>query len=150
MRERARRYYSLHMEEIKIKHKNYYLLNKNDLSLYKHDWYLRNKKLIRQRVRVYTENLRNKVVSYYSKGTNSCACCGEKEYNFLTLDHINNDGAEHKRFLKTRSTRNIYIWIIKNNFPPIFQILCFNCNCGRYYRTNNVCPHQTFIGKKGI
>ena len=144
MRERARRYYSLHMEEIKIKHKNYYLLNKNDLSLYKHDWYLRNKKLIRQRVRVYTENLRNKVVSYYSKGTNSCACCGEKEYNFLTLDHINNDGAEHR---KTVPQGQLYNWIIKNNFPPGFQILCMNCNFAKGKDEDYICPHRRKIAE---
>jgi hypothetical protein len=34
--------------------------------------------------------------------------------------------------------------IIKNNFPPEFQILCFNCNLGRS-RSGGVCPHENLL-----
>ncbi len=37
---------------------------------------------------------REKVFNHYGK---KCACCGESIYEFLTIDHINNDGAKHKR-----------------------------------------------------
>lgn len=55
---------------------------------------------------------------------------------FLTIDHINNDGAEHKR---SRAGVDLYDWIIKHNFPDTFQTLCWNCNCakGKY----GSCPH---------
>jgi hypothetical protein len=76
---------------------------------------------------------REKVISHYGK---KCKCCGETEMKFLTIDHINNDGAEHKRSI---GGVDLYNWIIKNNFPDTFQVLCWNCNCakGKY----GVCPH---------
>ncbi len=36
---------------------------------------------------------------------------------------------------------SLYRWIIKNNFPEEFQILCFNCNSGRHIN-GGICPHE--------
>ena len=55
---------------------------------------------------------------------------------FLTIDHINNDGAQHKR---ERKGIDLYDWIIKHNFPDIFQTLCYNCNCSKGHY--GACPH---------
>ena len=54
-----------------------------------------------------------------------CVHCGETNIAFLTVDHVNNDGAEHRRSIKNG---NLRIWLRKNNFPDGFQILCNNCN----------------------
>ncbi len=76
----------------------------------------------------------------------SCACCGESLYEFLTIDHINNDGAKQRKEIfgplhRSGAGTAIYKWLIKNNFPEGFQTLCWNCNCGK--RINNgVCPHK--------
>ena len=35
----------------------------------------------------------------------------------------------------------IYIWLKNNNFPEGFQVLCFNCNCGKA-RNKGICPHS--------
>jgi hypothetical protein len=59
---------------------------------------------------------------------------------FLTLDHVNNDGHEHRKVLKHRNPATLYRWIIENNFPPMFQVLCFNCNCGKNVN-GGICPH---------
>lgn len=67
-----------------------------------------------------------------------CRCCGESEIAFLTIDHTNNDGCNQRRQHKCR---DIYRWIIKNNFPPDLQVLCYNCNCGKA-RNGGICPHQ--------
>ena len=71
---------------------------------------------------------------------NQCACCGEKEIEFLQVDHVNNDGAVHRKQLKTAGGSQIYRDIIRRNFPDDFQLLCANCHlvksCGR------VCPHK--------
>lgn len=68
-----------------------------------------------------------------------CVCCGEKEGAFLSIDHVNNDGAAHRKELKGN---RIYAWLHKNGYPKDrFRILCFNCNQGR--RVNGgVCPHE--------
>lgn len=68
-----------------------------------------------------------------------CSCCGEKNPAFLTIDHMNNDGSEHRRTIKTS---RIYSWLKKRGYPKEgFQVLCFNCNCGRYVN-GGICPHQ--------
>jgi len=92
----------------------------------------------------YKQKLRLKVLIHYSGTPPHCQCpkCNEREIKFLTIDHINNNGAEHRKTLnlKSRSSGDIYHWLIKNNFPEGFQVLCYNCNCGKA-RNNGVCPH---------
>lgn len=67
-----------------------------------------------------------------------CACCGETIEKFLVVDHINNDGAEHRRTIR-RNTINK--WLKDNNFPPGYQVLCFNCNMGKQLN-GGICPHK--------
>ena len=73
------------------------------------------------------------VIEHYG---GKCSCCGEAIPEFLTLDHINNDGAKQRRDLKSK---NIYANIVKMGFPPDFRVLCWNCNCGRRL---GACPHE--------
>ena len=72
----------------------------------------------------------------------ACTCCGEDEKAFLVLDHVDNDGADHRRET-TGSQGNgsamIYRWAIKNGFPPRLQLLCANCNTAKM---RGGCPHQ--------
>lgn len=79
------------------------------------------------------------VLTHYGGNPPKCACCGENHILFLTIDHINGDGAEHKRRIKQNS---VYRWLIKNNFPEGYQVLCYNCNCGKYRTHSNsqFCP----------
>ena len=73
-----------------------------------------------------------------------CACCGEDNPIFLTLDHMNGDGAEHRRSIGGRSGYNLHRHVVVNGFPSGFQILCYNCNCGRA-KNNGVCPHKESV-----
>lgn len=71
------------------------------------------------------------VLSHYGKGRQPCCCwpdCMITDIDMLTLDHINNDGAEHRKTLGDRKMAGgkIYRWIIKNGFPDGFQTLCAN------------------------
>jgi hypothetical protein len=66
----------------------------------------------------------------------TCACCGESEMAFFEIDHINNDGARHRREVG----RNIKGWLYKMGFPGGFQTLCSNCNGAK--SDSNKCPHQ--------
>lgn len=74
-----------------------------------------------------------------------CVCCGESQWEFLTIDHINNDGAEHRRRLgkgiKSKgSTTMVWRYLRKNGYPKgEFQLLCFNCNCAKGFF--GYCPH---------
>ena len=69
-----------------------------------------------------------------------CVCCGEARFEFLTLDHSNNDGAAHRRAMRHHNT---YYWAKKNGYPQDvgLRVLCFNCNCSRNY--SRYCPHET-------
>lgn len=77
---------------------------------------------------------------YAAYGGYVCACCGETERAFLTLDHIHNDGSEHKREFNLRNGDEMHRWIIRRGFPAGFQVLCMNCNWAKRY--NGICPHQ--------
>lgn len=72
-----------------------------------------------------------------------CACCGEDQYEFLTIDHVNGDGAEHRRKLKKKHgyVVEIYRWLKNNRYPEGFQVLCWNCNCAKAHFGQ--CPHET-------
>lgn len=39
----------------------------------------------------------------YEAYGNQCVCCGESNPKLLTVDHMNNDGAQHRRDLKLKS-----------------------------------------------
>lgn len=98
-----------------------------------------------------SKELRRKVFEHYGL---TCSCCGENEYEFLTIDHINNDGAKHREEIFGKTWRSacgsrLYFWLIKNNFPEGFQTLCYNCNCARAKQEDKVCPHKKGEIKNG-
>lgn len=73
---------------------------------------------------------------------NKCACCGEEDPGFLTLDHINNDGAKERKELNLLVSDQVYILARKEGWPKDkYQILCYNCNMGKH-RNGGVCPHK--------
>lgn len=86
--------------------------------------------------------LREQILSAYGR---LCACCGEKEPRFLTLDHINRDGAHHRRLIGGgRGGWRIYADVVKQGCPrDRFRLLCMNCNFAT--RTGQPCPHQEAV-----
>lgn len=94
----------------------------------------------------YLAKLRAEVFSRY--GGPRCACCGEANPMFLSLDHINNDGAQHRREIAGKNRGGgwqngwlFYVWLRRNNYPPLaLQVLCFNCNLGKW-KNRGTCPH---------
>lgn len=72
-----------------------------------------------------------------------CECCGEKESDFLTVDHVNNDGGERRKnkvYGNSGTGEQLYRWLARHGFPKTHRILCMNCNWGR--RLNGICPHK--------
>ena len=80
------------------------------------------------------ESNRAIVVSAYG---GKCECCGETHPEFLSIDHVNKDGSAHR---KSVPTSRIYRWLIVNNFPQGFRLLCYNCNMSIAFYGK--CPHQ--------
>lgn len=81
-----------------------------------------------------TEKLRTKVFIAYG---NVCACCGITHRPYLTLDHKEGGGNEHRRMLGGNNL-TLYRWIIKHRYPKSFQLLCANCHIAKSY--NRPCP----------
>lgn len=83
----------------------------------------------------WVEDLKFEVLSHYGV----CYCCGESRIEFLTIDHINGDGAVHRKEINMIGYR-FYVWLRNNNYPEEFRTACANCNMAT--RFNKVCPHK--------
>lgn len=95
----------------------------------------------------YHQKRRRLVLQFYGGNLPQCACCGERTYEFLALDHINGGGKKHRKELQKAgfglSGYSLYSWIKKNDFPEGFQVLCHNCNQAKGYY--GICPHKFTI-----
>ena len=81
----------------------------------------------------WRDSNRLKVLTFYSNGKLICSKCGYADHRALCLDHIENNGAEHRRSLskgnkRSSGSNSVYLDLIKTKFPPGFQVLCHNCN----------------------
>lgn len=111
-------------------------------------YYQRNKqafrsKKIRERNAKYQKKYRSKLKQIvHDAYGNVCACCGESEPMFLSIDHKNNDGYAMRKYSgHPRTGAQFYRWLIDNDFPDGFQLLCMNCNWGKAMN-GGICPHQ--------
>lgn len=140
--------------------RTYYFRNRDRLRKQKRAEYRRNylkyaqrarRKLLseeqREKVYIYNKNwikknqrkLRLQCIYYYSNGKNSCKCCGESHTEFLAIDHENGGGSKHRKEIK-KKCYSIYSFLIKNNFPKGFRVLCHNCNMSLGFY--GYCPHD--------
>lgn len=80
-----------------------------------------------------------KVINHYG---GKCACCGESIPEFLTVDHINNDGKKHREESPYSVGNNFYKTLLRKNFDVGYelQLLCWNCNEAKNYYGE--CPHS--------
>lgn len=69
-----------------------------------------------------------------------CKCCGADHPDFLTIDHVNNDGSSERKNYWSGAGSS---WKrVKNqNYPSHYQLLCFNCNYSKYLG-GGVCAHK--------
>ena len=88
---------------------------------------------------------RYEVFSHYSNGEPQCSCCGEKRLEFLSIDHVNGGGCEHRKTIGGGGLRT-YSWLKKNNYPKGFRVLCHNCN--QSIGSFGYCPHEVERGEK--
>jgi len=115
-----------HKEQILRQHKEYYKKNKV--------------KIIRN-ARLHQRKIRLEVLTHYGGDPPKCAHCGIKDIRVLTIDHIkgfkNSLDYEPKEKSQDRKTGNdLYNWLIKNDFPEGYQVLCWNCNYLKLYKNN--------------
>lgn len=89
----------------------------------------------------WRKRLRVEVLAAYGA---RCACCGEGTYEFLGVDHVDGDGAEHRKRIGGSGSTRLYRWLKTHEFPPGFQVLCHNCNLAKGFYGH--CPHEADDG----
>lgn len=88
------------------------------------------------RMKQYGLRIKQEVMKKYG---GACTCCGETRLAFLTIDHVNDDGAEKRRAGIHGKGIGIYRLLKRTPRDLTLRILCWNCNLGR--RATGVCPH---------
>jgi rubrerythrin len=108
------------------------------------------------KVKKIREGKRFNILSEYSKRLSNsdipcCRCCGLNSHlDFLEIDHITGKKQMDSipelvaiGYSSKLGSINLINWIIKNDFPDGFQILCRNCNFTKgMKKNNNKCPHE--------
>lgn len=102
------------------------------------NWYNVNQAGAKNANRKCRQKRKLRCLIHYGGSSPKCACCGESHFEFLTIDH-NGQPVDNKH----RSGDNLYGWLIKNNFPEGYQVLCLNCN--HCLGHNGYCPHQNEV-----
>ena len=69
---------------------------------------------------------KHKAILYAELG-NRCACCGERDEMYLSVDHVNNDGGEYRKQSKAHYRVHRLLKHHREN-PGSLQLLCTNCN----------------------
>ncbi len=80
---------------------------------------------------------REAVIRHYG---GRCTCCGETEIMFLAIDHINSEGNAHRKKINKWGS-GFNKWLVDNNFPEDYTVLCHNCNFGKHLN-GGICPHK--------
>lgn len=98
----------------------------------------------------FRENVILTALGHYSGGKLQCACCGEAELDFLTIDHISGNGNKERLKVMGRmgGGYRFYDWLIKNGFPAGYQVLCMNCNLSK--GKHGTCAHKQTSSRIGL
>lgn len=121
----SKNYWRKHQQSYRVKARESYYRNRDSILAHHKQSYIRDKQ------RVY---------EHYSLNGIKCACCGCYDEWALSIDHIKNNGKEERREFKQGTGSSFYKWLIKNNFPDGYQVLCRNCNWGK--KIFGECPHK--------
>ena len=103
--------------------------NRDKIKEQRRVWNINNPGRNRQKERESLYKIKTQVLTHYSTMSSIPVCahpdCLVMNIDMLCIDHIDNNGNEHRRNIKRG---NIYRWLFVNKFPPGFQILCWNHN----------------------
>lgn len=152
IRESKRKWKRNNKEKVRASWRSYYQRHKKKRNSYTTDYYWKHREHILSLYRGFHkwdgQNRKFSIMAMYSNFDTEelvqpkCACCGETNIEFLSIDHINQNGAEHRRTLpkNRRCGSGFYNWLIKNGFPEGYRVLCLNCNfaLGHF----GYCPHE--------
>lgn len=125
-----------------IYNQEYYRENRDQIIARVNEWVAQNPEKRKRNALAHYYRMQDAAIKAY--GGYRCACCGETQPMFICLDHVNNDGRAHRKEIGTLGGAKLYKWLRDNNYPSGFQVLCMNCNHGKY-RNGGVCPHKMTV-----
>lgn len=82
-----------------------------------------------------------KEAAFLHYGGWECTCCGNSMREALQIDHVNNDGAEHRKGTGCGTGIKFYRWLKASGYPPGFTVLCASCNTAKQLN-GGICPHE--------
>lgn len=104
--------------------KNWRKANKSKVNNYSLEAYYRNPKKSHKSTNEYRKKLRIEMINEYG---GKCIKCGITDYDVLSIDHIDNTGAEDRK--NGLYGYNLYRKLKKDSWPKDnYQLLCRNCN----------------------
>lgn len=92
----------------------------------RNDWYQGSSTQTKDKTR--RDEHRITVIQHYG---GRCLKCGESRPACLAIDHIEGGGNTHRKKIGKYGS-GFFKWLVDNNFPEGFQILCHNCNMEKY------------------
>lgn len=103
------------------------------------DWRRANPARVKVHNGKYYYDLRVKLYNHYG---GRCACCGETDWHFLTIEHINGLPDRHRSSSGKRASPGVIMGrIIQDGYPDYIELLCWNCNQAR--KQWGSCPHRS-------
>lgn len=120
VRAKTLRYREAHRQELCTRTKRWIKANREQVATYK---------------RGCVSALKQEIISQYSNGELWCAQCGFNDIRALSLDHINGEGAKHRRSLSCGRGSKFYQFLRREGFPmkQELQVLCMNCQWVKRY-----------------
>ncbi len=107
----------------------------------------------RAKAKEFADESRLKILQTYSKRLSNsnipcCKCCGKNSHvDFLSIDHIAGKKQMDSEpelvklgYSSKLTSGSLRKFLIENDFPPYFQILCHNCNSAKNFSKHNKCP----------
>lgn len=110
--------------------RDYYRKNKNKLDERSKEWIANNPDRRRKTALSYYYRLQTAAILAY--GGYQCSWCGIDEPIVLAIDHVENNGREHRKEVGSVGGHKFYKWLKDHGYPKGFQVLCMNCNHAKY------------------
>lgn len=116
-------YYKIHQAEILLRNKRYRKDHKSDILKRQQHWYNGNLEKVQNWHKEYSKKIKAEVFSHYESKCQWPEGCDIIDPDMLQIDHI--DGGGNRQGL---TGLRIYRWLIKNNYPSGYRLLCANHN----------------------
>jgi len=120
-------------EKVLVKARKYREDNREKRRKWNREWIKANRERYNASKYHYRDRCKVDAIFKYNKEM-ECVVCGFSDIRGLCLDHIDNDGASHRKKLRIPSRGSssagmqTYEALKREGWPKGLQVLCFNCN----------------------